>query len=154
MNAAATIAPGGATVRRVVIGPASAPRGQLRTYLLIGVGGAVGAAALGLGELWAADGDGWPWATSTANLVGCLLIGLAVRRLEPGSARWSTWVVGVLGGFTTMSAFAQELNELADAGRTGLAVLYATTSVAAGYVAVLIGTRGAAVPERLVEDTE
>jgi CrcB protein len=126
-----------------------------RTYLLIGIGGALGATLRwGLGRLVVAGPGEWPWATLVVNVVGSLLIGLAVRRLDRTSALWSMWVVGGLGGFTTMSTFAGELNDLVDAGRGSLAVAYGVTSVIAGFLAVWIGTGAVPVPEAVVEDTE
>ena len=66
------------------------------------------------------------------NVVGCVLIGVAARRIERDTTAWAFVVTGVLGGFTTFSALAVELNDMADAERLPLAVLYGAVTLAAG----------------------
>ena len=114
-------------------------------YLLAAVGGALGALAR-----WAvAEGlpspGGLPWATLLVNLTGCLLLGaltaaLTGRSPEPPWAR-PFLAVGVLGGYTTYSAFAVEVVELADAGAAVPAAGYVLVSVLGGVVAVAAGAR-------------
>lgn len=82
----------------------------------------------------------WPWATLVVNIVGCLLIGLAARRLDRPSPVWDILVTGVLGGFTTMSAFAVELNGLADAGRTTLLVGYSAATMGGAFGALWLAS--------------
>ena len=112
-------------------------------------GGAVGAGArwsVGvafdshLGSRLGSGPGSWPWATLTVNLVGCILIGIAARRLVHGSIRWDFLVTGVLGGFTTMSTLATDLNQLVDADRPGLAAVYLVATVAGGLGAVALST--------------
>jgi CrcB protein len=114
----------------------------------VAVGGAIGAAGRWL-IAWVFDSAGavhvpgtWPWATLVENVVGCLLIGFAARFVERETVSWAFVVTGVLGGFTTFSAFAVELNDLAEADRMTLAVGYGALTLAAGVGAVLIGTAG------------
>jgi CrcB protein len=115
-------------------------------YLLAALGGALGALARwGIAErLSRARGD-WPWATLTVNLLGCLLIGamiavLAARR--PDDERLRTFLgAGVLGGFTTFSAFAVELVGLLRAGEPWVAAAYVAVSVLGGLLAVAAGLR-------------
>jgi CrcB protein len=115
-------------------------------YLLAALGGALGALARwGVAEALPRDDGGWPWATLLVNLTGCLLIGvltgvLAGRTPEPAWAR-PFLAVGVLGGFTTYSAFAVEAVLLADAGRVVLATSYVLASVLGGVLAVAAGIR-------------
>lgn len=85
-----------------------------------------------------------PWATFGVNVVGCLLIGLLIPLLtgpvEGGDHRMRLLlVVGVLGGFTTFSAFGHETVSLIQHGRTGIALGYVAASVVAGLAAVLLG---------------
>ena len=80
-----------------------------------------------------------PWTTLVVNVVGCFLIGLAAARLS-GLARVGL-ATGVLGGFTTMSAFAVEANQLADAGSSAAAVSYVIASVVLGVGAAWVGRR-------------
>ncbi len=115
-------------------------------YLLAALGGALGALARwGVAEALPSQDGGWPWATLLVNLTGCLLIGvltgvLANRSPEPA------WVrpflgVGVLGGYTTYSAFAVEVVVLADAGALPAALGYVLASVLGGVLAVAAGVR-------------
>ena len=115
-------------------------------YLLAALGGALGALARwGTSVAVPRPSGSWPWATLTVNLVGCLLIGvllavLAARR--PDDERLRTFLgAGVLGGFTTFSAFAVEVAELLRAGAPVVAVAYVAVSVLGGLVAVAAGLR-------------
>jgi fluoride exporter len=116
------------------------------TYLLAALGGALGSLAR-----WSVvvalprSSGGWPWATLAVNLLGCLLIGvllavLAARR--PDDDRLRTFLgAGVLGGFTTYSAFAVEVADLLRAGVPVLAAGYVAVSVVGGLVGVAAGLR-------------
>jgi CrcB protein len=108
--------------------------------VVVAVGGSIGATGR-----WAirstydvVPGD-WPWPTLVVNIIGCLLIGVASRRLERGSLRWNAIITGLLGGFTTMSSFAVELNDMVDLDRTGSAVAYGAVTLGAGAAAVTLG---------------
>src|SRR5688572_20257711 len=112
----------------------------MREFLLVGAGGFLGAAArYGLSlalQRWTAS---FPWATLGINVAGCLLIGLLLPLLE-GKPSWLVFVVpGLLGGFTTFSAFGYETWRLADGGRGGLAAAYVAASVGIGLAAVWLG---------------
>jgi fluoride exporter len=115
-------------------------------YLLAALGGAVGALARwGVAEALPRPDGGWPWATLLANLTGCLLMGvllgaLATRDPEPAWVR-PFLAVGVLGGYTTYSAFAVEVVDLADAGAVAGALGYVLASVVGGVLAVAAGVR-------------
>ena len=84
------------------------------TWLLVALGGALGSVArYGVSRLWPAASGGFPVPTLTVNLIGSFAIGLLymwlVGRAGMGhdGARLF-WMTGVLGGFTTYSAFALE----------------------------------------------
>ena len=110
---------------------------------LVAAGGAVGATARWLvGTLLKAEPAAWPWSTLCVNIFGCIMIGLAARYIERGSQQWDFIVTGLLGGFTTMSSFAVELNALVDAGRSGLAFGYGIITVVAGAGIVTVILRG------------
>lgn len=85
----------------------------------------------------------FPWATLTVNVAGSLAMGLLIGWLARfGSHGESTRLflaVGVLGGFTTFSAFSLEIVELAMRGNVGLAALYAGLSLIAGVAALMAG---------------
>jgi CrcB protein len=115
-------------------------------YLLAAAGGALGALGRwGIAVALPRSSGQWPWATQTVNLAGCLLMGvllavLAARR--PDDDRLRTFLgAGVLGGFTTFSAFAVEVADLLRAGSPLLAVAYVLVSVLGGLVAVAAGLR-------------
>lgn len=118
-----------------------------RVLAAIAIGGAIGATARWLVawtlERWdVAHAPGaWPWATLVVNVVGCLAVGLAARTLERDTVAWSFVVAGVLGGFTTFSALAVELNDLAEAERLPVAVVYGAVTLVAGVGATFLAHR-------------
>lgn len=93
-------------------------------------------ARAGLGELLTHDPGDWPWSTFAANVVGAALLGWVHARLPDGTWERSLLAAGFCGGLTTFSALQLELLELVDAGRLGVALLYAGGSVTAGLLAV------------------
>jgi CrcB protein len=112
-------------------------------YLLAALGGSLGALARWALEEALPSPGGWPWATLLINLTGCLLLGalfavLAARSPEPLWAR-PFLGVGVLGGYTTYSAFAIEVVDLVDDGAPLLAAGYLLVSVLGGVLAVAVG---------------
>jgi len=112
-------------------------------WLLVTVGGALGTAArYGAYRLWPATAGGWPVATIVVNLVGSFGIGLiytyvAARGASADNAR-VFWMTGVLGGFTTYSAFALETALL---GISWTGALYVAATVISCLVATLLGMK-------------
>jgi CrcB protein len=108
-------------------------------------GGAVGAIARA--ELVVALpyrlGD-WPWATFLVNVAGAVLVGFFTTRLQerlPVSAyRRPLLGTGLCGGLTTFSTMQLELLRMLDAGRVGMALAYAVSSVILGFLAVGVAT--------------
>jgi len=85
----------------------------------------------------------FPWATFTINVTGCLLIGvisasLVDRHHLPAWVRIGL-VLGVIGGYTTFSTYAQEALDLVDARDVAEAVAYIGGSVLLGITAVYLG---------------
>ena len=114
-------------------------------YLLAAVGGALGALARwGIASALPSSPTGWPWATLLVNLTGCLLLGMlfAVLAARFPDAAWPRpfLAVGVLGGYTTYSAFAVEVVRLAEAGAVVTAAAYVVVSVVGGVATVAAGT--------------
>lgn len=115
--------------------------------LLVALGGAIGASArygLGVGFGRLAPGAAWPWATLTANVLGGLLMGLLTGWLAHRGGADQEPVrlfaaVGVLGGFTTFSAFSLETALMIERGRHGPAVAYVGVSVVAAIAALFVG---------------
>ena len=114
-------------------------------YLWVAIGGAAGAVArYGLGNAVAGRvGREFPWGTLVINATGSLLIGVLLTWLverEVGAATWRPLlVVGVLGGYTTFSAFSYEVVALADAGKMVRAASYVAASMALGIVGCAVG---------------
>jgi CrcB protein len=124
----------------------------MRDVLLVGIGGFVGAAARHLLGTWlmlASGQDRFPVGTLAINVFGCALIGVfaAVAEHLPalnGQARLLL-VTGVLGGFTTFSAFGLETMLMLRRGDTVLAAAYVAASLALGLAAVWIGMKTVAI---------
>jgi len=114
--------------------------------LIIGVGGFVGTIlryVLGGLVQSGAGSSAFPWGTLTINVLGCFGIGLLAELSEArGFLRPEMrgfLMVGILGGFTTFSAFANEtVNAVRDAAM-GIALLNVLLSVGLGLVAVWAG---------------
>lgn len=113
--------------------------------LLVGVGGSLGAMArYGLSGLVHKHlSDSFPYGTLVVNLVGCLAIGAILYLVEDrallGPQARLFAAVGVIGGFTTFSAFGYETLQLLRDGRIGAACLNAACSVVLGLLAVWLG---------------
>lgn len=115
---------------------------MIQTLLQVALGGALGASAryltnVGMIRLM---GPGFPWGTVVANVCGSFLMGLLAGALAHlGGNRWAPLLMtGVLGGFTTFSAFSLDAVTLWD-NRPELAVIYVAGTVAAGIAALLLG---------------
>lgn len=116
-------------------------------FFLVAAGGALGAMAryglsLAVGRL--APAAGWPWSTLVANVSGGLLMGLLVGwlALKAGAGQESVRLfaaVGVLGGFTTFSAFSLEVALMIERRELDTAFVYAVGSVVISIAALFVG---------------
>lgn len=111
---------------------------------LVMLGGALGAGARYLAgtALLARLGPDYPYGTLAVNLIGGLLMGLlvgAVPRGGGGEAMRLLLGTGVLGGFTTFSAFSLDVVTLAERGMPAAALGYAALSVAGSVAALVAG---------------
>ena len=112
------------------------------TWLFVFCGGGLGAMArYGLSFLVPRTAGGFPWATFCANMVGALLIGLLAGTLLSREGARGFWIVGVLGGFTTFSAFSLETVQLIQQRDMLLALIYVVASVLMGLLACWLGMR-------------
>lgn len=115
-------------------------------FLLVALGGAIGASLRhGVGQVAVRHLPlGWPWGTSFVNIAGSLAMGLLAGWLalkaEGASQEARLFLAtGVLGGFTTFSAFSLEVANLLRSGETLKAGLYAGVSVLFSVLALFIG---------------
>jgi CrcB protein len=113
--------------------------------ILVMLGGAAGAGLryeagrLALRQL----GHGFPWGTLAVNLAGGLLMGLLAGALTGidmmSRPAWMLLGVGVLGGFTTFSAFSFDLFFMIQRGQLGVAAGYALGSVLGALLLFVAG---------------
>jgi fluoride exporter len=117
----------------------------LTRVLAVGAGGFAGAIARYLvgAAMQRSLASSFPWGTFVVNATGCFAIGflavIADERLAIGPLARLFWIAGVLGGYTTFSAFGYETILLTRAGSHGLALATAVGQVIAGLVAVWAG---------------
>jgi CrcB protein len=118
----------------------------MQHLLLAAAGGALGAGARHLVNvaMLAWFGPGFPWATFTVNVVGSLVMGIVVEALMPlGGASGAAWRIflatGILGGFTTFSAFSLDTWLLYERGQHLALVLYVALSAILSVAALVLG---------------
>ncbi|WP_238365577.1 fluoride efflux transporter CrcB [Mesobacterium pallidum] len=113
------------------------------TLIYVALGGALGATARYLTGLAAVRvmGHGFPYGTLTVNVVGSFLMGGIVVLLGHfGANRYAPFLMtGLLGGFTTFSAFSLDAITLYERGAVGLAATYVTASVVLSLAALFAG---------------
>jgi CrcB protein len=107
----------------------------------VSVGGAAGASArYGAALLWPGSRGGFPWTTFWVNVVGCFVIGvlmvLVTEVWAPHRLVRPFFGTGVLGGFTTFSTYAVDIQRLLDAGRPRTALVYLAVTLVAALAAV------------------
>ena len=115
---------------------------MMMTFLSVALGGAIGASARFAVNLAAARlfGMGFPVGTLCVNVLGSFAMGvLGVVLLDRASPLAPFLLSGVLGGFTTFSAFSLDTLMLWERGQPGLALVYVILSVAASLLAVFAG---------------
>jgi CrcB protein len=109
-------------------------------FLWVGLGGGVGSVvryAIGVGAVY----QRFPWSTMAINLVGAFFLGLLLT-LGVGRipiAVLTPLAVGLLGGFTTFSAFAWEAFTMGRGGQMGWSLAYAVGSVVGGWLLAWLG---------------
>jgi CrcB protein len=119
----------------------------LTSSLLVAGGGGFGAwLRYVTGLIWTrilglATATAFPYATLTANVLGSLAMGLLIGWLtHHGGEGWRLLLgVGVLGGYTTFSAFALEFALFVERGDLGMAAGYVALSLVAGFAGLFLG---------------
>lgn len=127
-------------------------RGVVLAAVAVG-GGLGGLARLGVGTVLAAEPGGFPWGTFLANVTGAFALGtlmVVAAGLWPASRLLRPFLgVGLLGGYTTFSAYVLDTQDLVLEGRTLLAAAYLFGTLAVGVLAVGAGmATGRAVVRR------
>ena len=113
--------------------------------LAVAAGGAIGATGRYLvGRLmFSVMGPGFPWGTLFVNVFGSLVMGLFIAWLvkRTGTSEEVRLFVatGILGGFTTFSAFSLDFANLIERGSMGAAFAYVLASVFLAVLAIFIG---------------
>ncbi|HWU95083.1 MAG TPA: fluoride efflux transporter CrcB [Sphingomonas sp.] len=113
--------------------------------LLVMLGGAFGSAARFLtGRLTLAwFGPDYPWGTLAVNLIGGFLMGAlagTLARIGQGGEHWRLLIgVGLLGGYTTFSAFTLDLMNMIERGDYGMGLGYILASVVGSALALFAG---------------
>ncbi len=125
-------------------GPGASPR-ESSVLAVVAVGGVIGALArYEAGRWWPTAHGHFPWTTLGVNVLGCALIGVLivlVTDVFTASALLRPLLgTGVLGGFTTFSTYAVDIQRLIATGHAGLAMADLFGSVAAALVAVTVST--------------
>lgn len=115
------------------------------TLIYVALGGAVGAVLRYLTGAWMLHrfGATFPYGTMTVNIVGSLLMGLVMGYVLHHHAHKELLhpllAVGLLGGFTTFSAFSFDVMAMMQRGEMMSIALYLFASVAGGIAAVMLG---------------
>ncbi|MEU9239103.1 fluoride efflux transporter CrcB [Streptomyces sp. NPDC048385] len=116
-------------------------RGQAPVVAVVAVGGALGAVArYALALALPTATGGFPWATFWTNVIGCAVIGAFLVLITEGLSAHRLvrpfFGTGVLGGFTTFSTYAVDIQKLADHGRPAVALAYLAATLCAALTAV------------------
>lgn len=130
------------------IGDADTNRVRLDVLLVIAIGGVIGATArFALSSAVPTPEDGYPIATLATNVIGSFLLGfvavISAGRVATTGYFRAFFMVGLIGSFTTFSAFAMENVELVDRGEVLVAAVYVPTMLASGLAAARLGIAAA-----------
>ena len=117
---------------------------MISTLIMVAFGGAIGASLRflwGVGVLRLTGPTELPLAIMTANILGSFLMGVfVVVAAQRGLTHLSPFVMtGLLGGFTTFSAFSLETMTLIERGQMGNAALYIAMSVVLSVLGLALG---------------
>jgi CrcB protein len=130
--------------------PRAAGGGQGPVVAAVAAGGATGASVrYGAGLLWPTAAGAFPWTTLVVNVVGCAVIGvlmvLVTEVWTPHRLVRPFFGTGVLGGFTTFSTYAVDVQQLVQHGHARTALAYLVSTLLAALFAVWLAsaaTRG------------
>ena len=129
-------------------------RGQAPVVAAVSLGGGLGASArYGVALAWPTAPGGFPWAPLGTNVTGCAAIGVLmvlISEVRTAHRLQRPFLgTGVLGGFTTLSTYAAETQQLVQGGRAGPALAYLGLTLLGALAAVwLTATATRAVVRR------
>jgi CrcB protein len=111
----------------------------------VALGGAIGSAARYGVNVWSGRvlGSEFPWHTFIVNVIGCFAMGILVAlmalKLNVNNETRAFLTSGILGGFTTFSAYSLDFALLVERKSYGAALAYGAGSVALSLIAVFAG---------------
>lgn len=117
----------------------------MTNLLLVAAGGAIGASLRHLSGIAAVRlfGAGFPWGTLFVNVLGSFIMGLfiawMVKKTGVSNDVRLFVATGILGGFTTFSAFSLDVANMVERGAMSSAFIYIVASVVISLAAVFIG---------------
>lgn len=117
----------------------------MKMVLMVALGGAVGAVGRYLVGVGATRliGHGFPWGTLIVNIAGSLIMGVLIAavalRYSVSNEMRAFLTIGILGGFTTFSAFSLDFVVLFERKDYGLAMFYLGSSVGLSILALFVG---------------
>ncbi len=116
---------------------------ELNKLLFIFLGGGLGASLRYLiSAAIQTPPSGFPISTLVINTAGCFIIGMIYPILNIGNETLKLFVViGLIGGFTTFSAFGNETFQLLSKGQNQTALIYVILSNICGLIAVYLGNK-------------
>lgn len=116
---------------------------MIAPLLQVAIGGALGASARYLTNvsLTRALGPGFPWGTVVVNIIGSLVMGILVVALakKGANAYAPLLLTGMMGGFTTFSAFSLDALALFERGHVATAMGYVAGTVTLSIAAFVVG---------------
>jgi fluoride exporter len=118
---------------------------MMPTLLWVALGGAIGSAARYEVNVWSGRmlSTEFPWHTFIVNVVGCFAMGILVAlmalKLNVSNEARAFLTTGILGGFTTFSAYSLDFAVLMERKSYGAAAAYGAGSVALSLIAVFAG---------------
>ncbi len=116
----------------------------MKILLLIGAGSFIGGVSRYLLSQFIQNKSltTFPFGTLSVNIIGCLLIGIVFGIAEKGNLSPEMrlfFATGLLGGFTTYSAFSNDTVAMINSGQYNYAITYVLSSVVIGLVATFLG---------------
>jgi CrcB protein len=116
---------------------------SLSSILLVALGGALGCVArfLAIHQIMRLNPTAYPVGTMFVNVVGSCIIGYVMAKYGAQDTARLFFVTGVLGGFTTFSAFSWDVLQLVQRGEWMAAGMYILGSVVLSLGAVAIGAQ-------------